>query len=78
MILAATFQQIAQNRLGALSSLTVATTAHALDHHNEWPFMTLSWFQHRALTTRSLSGALLVTFNPYVTPDMRGKWENYS
>jgi hypothetical protein len=76
--IAATFQQIAHDRLGALGSLTVATTAHAIDHNSNWPFMTLSWFQQRALTTRSLSGALMVTFNPYVTADKKAAWDNYS
>ncbi|GKY96214.1 hypothetical protein MPSEU_000581300 [Mayamaea pseudoterrestris] len=76
--LLATFQQIAQSRLGALSSLTVAMTAHALDHENEWPEMSLSWFQHRALTTRALSGALLVTTNPLVSSGERDEWEAYS
>ena len=77
-MLLATFQQIAQQRLGAISSLTVATTAHSLDHTEPWPFMTLSWFQHRTLTTRSLSGALLITLNPLVTEDDRAEWEDYS
>jgi hypothetical protein len=73
-----TFHHIAEERLGAVSSLTVAATAHGIDHHNDWPFMTLSWFQHRALTTRTLSGALLLTINPLVTEDKREQWENYS
>ena len=73
-----TFHHIAQERLGAVSSLTVAATAHGIDNDNNWPYMTLSWFQHRALTTRSLSGALLVTLNPLVTQDQRADWEDYS
>ena len=78
MILPATFQQIAEERLGAVSSLTVATTAHSLDNTEPWPFMTLTWFQQRTLTTRSLSGALLITLNPLVTENMRSEWEDYS
>jgi hypothetical protein len=76
-----TFQDIAHSRIGAISSLTVATTAHAVDHlkQNPWPYMTLSWFQQRALTTRALSGAIFLTLNPFVTNEtIRKSWENYS
>ena len=73
-----TFHHIAEERLGAVSSLTVAATAHGIDNDSNWPYMTLSWFQHRALTTRSLSGALMVTLNPLVYEEQRVNWEDYS
>ncbi|GKY96337.1 hypothetical protein MPSEU_000593400 [Mayamaea pseudoterrestris] len=73
-----TFHNIAQEKLGALSSLTVAATAHGVDTGSHWPFLSLSYFQHRAITTRTLSGALLITMNPLVTQKMRSEWESYS
>ncbi|GKZ01341.1 hypothetical protein MPSEU_001085100 [Mayamaea pseudoterrestris] len=76
--LLATFQEIAEQRLGAISSLSVALTAHALDRDSNWPHITLSYFQERALMTRYLSGTLLVTVNPLVAEDERDAWENYS
>lgn len=74
----ATFHHIAEERLGAISALSVAATAHSIDHQKDWPFITLSWFQQRALTIRSLSGTILLTLNPLVTLDQRAAWENYS
>lgn len=76
--LTATFHQIATKNLDAISTLTVAATAHGLDNEQTWPFVTLSAFQHRALTVRSLSGALLLTMNPIVSLEQKEAWENYS
>jgi hypothetical protein len=78
IILAATFHEIATKNLEAISSLTVAATAHGIDTQQSWPFVTLSAFQHRALTVRSLSGALLLTMNPIVTAEQRDEWLTYS
>ena len=59
--------------------MTVALTAHLFDDNDdEWPYLTLSFFQQRALTTRELSGALLITFNPLVTSENRAGWEDYT
>jgi hypothetical protein len=74
----ATFTEIATSRLGAISSLTVAATAHSIDHEKDWPFVTLSWFQHRALTVRLLSGATFISINPIVNDADRRAWEDYS
>ncbi|GKY96213.1 hypothetical protein MPSEU_000581200 [Mayamaea pseudoterrestris] len=73
-----TFHHIAEGKLGAVSSLTVAATAHALDSNTSYPFTTLSAFQHRAIPTRAISGALLVTMHPLVTLEQRNEWEQYS
>ena len=59
--------------------MTVALTAHRYDDGNDqWPFLTVSFFQERSLTIRDLSGALLITLNPYISAANRETWESYS
>jgi len=72
-----TFQDIVQNKLGAVSSLGVALIAHSIDHHREWPFVSLSSFQQRAATARSQSRALYITVCPYIEESKREEWEEF-
>jgi hypothetical protein len=72
-----TFESIVTDKMGAISSVGVAATAHGIDHHRAWPFVTLSYFQERAATARSLSGALSISINPLVTEVDRSEWEKH-
>jgi len=71
------FKDIADQKLGAISSVGVATIAHGVDHFRDWPLVTLSSFQQRSSTARSLSKALFVSLNPLVPEVSRSEWEEY-
>lgn len=71
------FIDIVKSRLPAVSSIGVAAIAHGVDHYRDWPFVTLSSFQQRSSTARSLSKALAVYFCPYVTDEDRKEWEEF-
>ena len=71
------FSDIVNSKLGAVSSLGVASIAHGVDHYRTWPFVTLSSFQQRSATARSQSGSLYVHMNPYVTDEDRKEWEAF-
>lgn len=71
------FQGIVRQKLGAISAVGVAIIAHGVDHDRSWPFVTLSSFQQRSSTARSLSGALFVSISPYVNQTLRSEWETY-
>jgi hypothetical protein len=71
------FEGIVKQKLGAISAVGVAMIAHGVDHTRTWPFVTLSSFQQRSSTARSLSGALLVSMNHYVNETKRLEWEHY-
>ena len=63
--------------MGAISGLAVAVSAHSIDNHSAWPFVTLSSFQQRAGNARTLSQALYVSINPVVTEEQLPLWEQY-
>jgi hypothetical protein len=71
------FMGIPQKKIGAISSLKVALVAHGVDHARSWPFVTLSSFQQRSASVRSLSKALFVAMHPIVTDANRDEWEHY-
>jgi len=71
------FLDIADAKLGAVSSLGVASIAHGVDHTRTWPNVTLSSFQQRSATARSQSDALYVHINPLVKEVDRAAWEDY-
>jgi hypothetical protein len=71
------FRNIVEQKLGAISAVGVATIAHGVDHARFWPFVTLSSFQQRCATARSLSDALFVSINPFVNESQRIEWEEY-
>ena len=58
------FLSIARDKMGAAGSLVVALVAHGIDHTRDWPFVTLSSFQQRALTAKRQAGALRIETNP--------------
>jgi hypothetical protein len=71
------FEDIVTQKMGAISSVGVAAIAHGVDHKRDWPFLTLSSFQERSATARSLSGALFVSINPLVKETERDEWEKF-
>lgn len=71
------FQGIVEQKFGAISSMGVATIAHGVDHVRTWPRVTLSSFQQRAGTAKSVSGALFVSLSPNVGEQDRLEWEEY-
>ena len=71
-----TFESILTQKLDAVASLAVATTAHGVDHSREWPLVTLSVFQERSASTRKASGTLFTSIVPKVTYEQRAQWEN--
>ncbi|CAB9528546.1 Receptor-type guanylate cyclase gcy [Seminavis robusta] len=72
------FQGIFTEKLDAVASLAIATTAHSVDHKDHWPFSTLSFFQERATAARKQSGTLFTAVVPLVTYEDRDAWENYT
>jgi hypothetical protein len=72
-----TFQNVVQQKVAAISSLAVAIIAHGVDHSRDWPFVTLSSFQQRSSTARTLSDALFVTISPMVSDEDRKEWEDF-
>jgi hypothetical protein len=71
------FEDIVTQKMGAISSVGVAAIAHGVDHSQSWPFLTLSSFQERSATARSLSGAVFVSLNPVVSDPQRAEWEKF-
>jgi type II secretory pathway pseudopilin PulG len=71
------FEDIVTQKMGAISSVGVAAIAHGVDHSERWPFLTLSSFQERSATARSLSGAIFISLNPVVTDPQRKDWEKF-
>ena len=63
--------------MAAISGVGVAATAHSVDHHIEWPYLTLSNFQERAGNARELSKALSASISPLVRADQLEAWEAY-
>ena len=64
-------------QMGAISGLGIAYTAQSINYNNQWPFVTLSHFQERAVNARKLSQTLYVSLNPVVTREDRKAWEEY-
>lgn len=71
------FARIKSERIAALASLGVASIAHGVDHSRDWPFVSLSSYQQRALTAKVNSGALQVSIAPFVSEANRPDWEAY-
>lgn len=78
LLLTETFLLIPKNKMESAGSLSVAMTAHGVNHSDDWPFVTLSSFQERASTVKVSSGVLYVGFNPIVPKEHLLVWENYT
>ena len=73
-----TFQEIGQQKLQALDSLSAVTTAYALDHNDKWPMVTMAHSAPLLERYLKLSGAASLTILPIVPPTLRAQWEVYS
>lgn len=71
------FDQIVEQKLLAVGSVEVAAIAQSLGEERGWPFVTLSAFQERAASARSLSKSLFLSINPIVNDTDRSEWEDY-
>jgi hypothetical protein len=71
------FEDIVLSKLGAASSLAVATIAHGVDHFRTWPFVTLSSFQQRSSTALKGSKGIFSALLPLVTAVDREEWERF-
>lgn len=78
----ASFEQIMQEKMGAVGSLCLALTAHgkatADAGETSWPWVTMDSFQERAASARILSKVLHMSLVPLVTKENRAAWEDYS
>jgi hypothetical protein len=71
------FESLIQ-KIGSISSIGVAATVYGMDQsESKWPFITLSSFSERSVTARTLSGAILVSLDSYVTEKDRKDYETY-
>lgn len=71
------FHSVVYARLSSIASMGIAIIAHGMDHDGDWPFVTLSSFQHRAMSVREQSGAIYLHLNPIVRPVQRSEWETF-
>jgi hypothetical protein len=76
--LEASFNKNVELKLGAMETLALAFTSHALDKNAKWPLVTLPDFAPRALSSRELADALSVGIMPVVQSDERRLWEQYT
>lgn len=61
-------------------AVTVSSNARmglAAGEQPNWPFVTMTDFQDRALTARGLSGSLYLSVNPVVNTSTLSQWEDY-
>lgn len=72
------FQEIVEQKVGAVASLAVTFTAFARSHNNTWPFVTMNDFQQQAASARGLSNSLFLELLPIVTDKNRLAWEKYA
>ena len=54
------FEEIVQQKIGAVTSLSVAFTSYARSNNDTWPFVTMNDFQQQAASARSLSNSLFL------------------
>jgi class 3 adenylate cyclase len=67
-----------QNTLGAVDNLGVSYTSYARTSESRWPYVTISEFEFRGASAKSLAGTELVSFLPLITDATRKNWESYS
>jgi hypothetical protein len=72
------FENILKERLAAITTLSVTTIAHSIDHVREWPFISLSSIQERFAKTNQIAGSMYLEFNPVVAEDEKDKWRQFT
>jgi class 3 adenylate cyclase len=72
------FEDILNDSLGAISTVSVAMTAHAADLNKDWPFVSMSFIQQRFSKTNQIAGAMYLGFNPFVRSAEKQAWEEFT
>lgn len=67
-----------QHTLGAVDNLGVLYTSYARTSESRWPYVTISEFEFRGASAKSLANTELVSFLPLITDATRQNWESYS
>jgi hypothetical protein len=76
---ATSFNQILEQKLTAIGSVSNAYTAFVHSHDNvEFPFVTMPDFSEQIAQALRLSGAIAIYFIPLVTDGKRAEWEAYT
>ena len=70
------FQSVAEQRLGAMASMAVMITSHALSTNGTWPFVTVPNFEAQGWHALALMDAEGLIFSPIVSHQDRAEWEN--
>lgn len=73
------FKAGAERRVGAIDSLALSITSHALSSRSDfWPLVTLPDFKRRVAQTLDQADIISILFLPIVTNTTRFKWETYA
>jgi hypothetical protein len=67
-----------EQKIAAIAALGVTFTLSALETNRTWPFVTISKFQQRSASARTLSGSYSFGLVPIVSDENRLDWEEYS
>ena len=68
----------AQQQLEAVGAIALQIQAYALTSRQEWPFVTIPFFEEHIRASESLTDAWGVLFFPIVETSQREAWEMYS
>lgn len=67
-----------ERKLGALDSLSIEVTSHAIESGEEFPFVTTPHFEYKGSNSRIAGDTLLTLYLPIVTEENRPQWESYA
>ncbi len=67
-----------EQKIAAIAAHGITIALSALETNRTWPFVTISKFQERYASARTLSGSYHFDFVPIVTDENRLDWEEYS
>ncbi|CAB9500133.1 Receptor-type guanylate cyclase gcy [Seminavis robusta] len=68
----------ARNVQLTVHAFATTVTSYAISTRATWPFVSVPHFEVRGLEMNNLSNSLLMGFSPYVTEDVRFRWELYA
>lgn len=68
----------AQNRLEAVGALAFQIQSYVHDANMTWPFVTVSFFEDRVHSMKTLTDAYVISLVPIVAHKDRAAWEEYS
>lgn len=72
------FHTTVEHKLGAIDTLSVAYTSHALNSGSNFPNVTLPDFEIRGASARVVADSTFFRWMPLVTDDTRAGWEAYA